>query len=152
MKTVKLFCLLIVMIFLPSLSYSDDEAKQNNDCDKSHLSGKHFDGDHFLEKITEKLDLQTEQVSSIKGVIKQYKTEREERRHHNMHGFLKLDPDNENYMEEVEKFAKEKAALVEAKIIRRAQMRVAIHGVLTAEQKEKITNLHGMMRMGTPHR
>jgi periplasmic protein CpxP/Spy len=93
-------------------------------------------GLHFMEKH---LDLSDTQKEQIQAVFAAEKTENSRARP--WQSLMALDPDAADYDVQVQRIAKEQAAVVEQKILDHGKQRAQIHAILTPEQRDTLKQL-----------
>lgn len=110
-------------------------------------------GDRFLERMTEKLDLNTTQRDQIKQIHRDNRGKAmalHDAMQDNMEALHKLDPGRSGYQQQVAQLAKEQGDLMRQMIIHRAGVKAQLFAVLTPEQRKRAAELsrqhprHGM--------
>lgn len=120
----------------------------SKDC-KDHGS-KDFKGDrqemneHRMDRLAKHLALNEEQKAAIEKIFAENHEKREggmEDRKSYRKKMDSLDPDNADYVAQVEKLAMEKSGVMVQKMVDRAETKAKIYAVLTDEQEEKFEEL-----------
>lgn len=104
------------------------------------FGSKHESGDgdgRHLAKMTQKLNLTSEQQDKIKALMVDSKPEKKSDRKSFKKELMQLNPDDSDYNSQLEALADKKALQVKEGIIKRGQMRAEIYKILTPEQKVK---------------
>jgi len=101
------------------------------------FQGRH--GGNPIEHLLDYIDLSDAQTQKIETIMAESKPMKEPgHRMEMMKGFMALNPDDPNYMADVESMSEAAAAHMKAKIISMAEMRKKIYAVLTESQKQEL--------------
>ncbi len=102
--------------------------------------GKHHGG--HKDRLIQQLDLSAEQKTAIAELRAAQREQRKSQRQLNKsNNWLAVTPDQANYEEQVQAYAKQKAAAVEAKILAESKMRAEVYALLTPEQQTQLAQL-----------
>ncbi|PCJ99588.1 MAG: hypothetical protein COA42_24080 [Alteromonadaceae bacterium] len=127
-------------------------------CDENphHRGGQHSEFGHhqhherMLNHLEKKLDLRPEQVSAIKEIYQQRKTQgkafKQEDERRSRHYLLQLDPNASTYDADVAEAAEQHAAVARQKVLLMAETIAKIDEVLTPEQRDKMRSIRNQMK------
>ncbi len=98
--------------------------------------------EHRMERMLKNLDLSDAQRQKIDALLDSLEDEQKEHKGQpkmrEMRMIMQLNPDDPNYLEQVEKHAKGASEQMQAQIIHKAKTRQQIHAILDEEQKQTL--------------
>lgn len=108
-------------------------------------AGPHYKGhyaDKPIEKMMKRLDLSEEQEAQVEDILDKHEAVRQHRKGFpKMKAMMMLDPDAEDYAEQVNAQATKASEKVKEHMLKMAEVRKEIHGVLTEAQKQEMKAL-----------
>jgi Spy/CpxP family protein refolding chaperone len=108
-------------------------------------AGPHYKGhysDKPIERMLKRLDLSDEQEAQVEVILEQTEDMRQHRKGFpKMKAMMMLDPDSEDYTEQVNAQAVKASEQVKTHMLKMAEVRKDIHSVLTEEQKLELKEL-----------
>jgi Spy/CpxP family protein refolding chaperone len=126
----------LAVVVSASITLTGTVAAANND-KENHYSGKHQQ--KVLERMTKALNLSEQQVADIKAIHDQAR--QPSRAVDRKNSIMLLDPSSPDYTKKVAALAAERAAQTEQAIIKRGELRLKVHALLTPEQQQKAKQL-----------
>ena len=118
------------------------------------MAGTHCkdnDREHSMARMIKHLDLSEVQKQKVDSILESHETERGVKKGMpKMRVLMQLNPDDADYLEQVEAHADAASEQMKAHILTMAKTRQQIHAVLTEEQKQELKELmqKKMKRMG----
>lgn len=99
------------------------------------------------DRLMSQLDLSAEQQSAIDALRNQQREQKKAQRDaRKQRPQIRATPDQADYEQQVQAYAKQKAAAVEAKILQKAKMKADIYALLTPQQQSKLLELRREMK------
>lgn len=108
--------------------------------------GKRGGHEQRAAKMKEYLELTDEQAEAIKAIREESQQKGGRPGREMMQALKELDPEDPDYMQQVEKLAEEQSDEIKSAIMAKAEARAKIHEVLTPEQREKMDQMHDKMQ------